>query len=791
MGKLKKSTKRFTKKHLSKTIEKRKVRQKITRTKKRNEIAGGDDVVIASQGDSGYGDDRLMTGADVLVQGKGKRKEEVVEKEEEVDFGLGELPNEPLEEEDTVEDFFSKAVDRVESDIPGGKKVKAKKKRSKKTKGKGEDAEDDTLETAEEHQKELQELAEADPEFYSFIKKSDASLLDFEVPSDDEKDNVDHEGDDDDDDDDDEKGRKKIGGAQVITSKDVEKWNASLRPGVSFNVLRKVLRALFSMTKPVNKRQKRSSDEENAKKKKNIPPPVVLASEDVGAQLLQLVLEKIPAVLDHALSEEAKGAPIISRTFVIVVTRIMLSDVVEKDALASLIQGFSAFIPLLKRRVFRAFDKILVRTIVDLLSNENENVRIASFFLAKEFSVAHGRRFLDVLLKRSFLGFVRNAKFFSSRTLEVMNFFANSVVEMFGWDEDSAYRILFVFLREAAGFLRGVARQKDSSGIDRIANFQFLHSIRLLGLVIAQWGVKELYFPLIELSLTALNLLESPRLIPSRLVLLSCVLGVARRGDLIVPAIPHMLVSSLEVVIRMRNAKTEGGRQNDRILSLRVRLSKAELRSRTVQNEIFEEIILLLTTFSAQSTHLIAFPEIITPVATALKRRVIRKHMLQDSLMERKVRILVDKMLEDAAKAHKKRKPVGFAPKDLVAVEEFENGLREQKWGLQRLLDREIAWKQKKEKDDIEIAASFEVEDEKTKKKSGPNKNHQKKRLREETPVEVEDEDEVEMEVEVEKKKKKNVKGSLSQSKKRKQRKVSEAADEEEVEELGWSDEDD
>eukprot|EP01028_Stygiella_incarcerata_P011659 TRINITY_DN669_c0_g1_i1.p1 TRINITY_DN669_c0_g1~~TRINITY_DN669_c0_g1_i1.p1 ORF type:complete len:433 (+),score=163.28 TRINITY_DN669_c0_g1_i1:144-1301(+) len=209
MGKLKKSTKRFTKKHLSKTIEKRKVRQKITRTKKRNEIAGGDDVVIASQGDSGYGDDRLMTGADVLVQGKGKRKEEVVEKEEEVDFGLGELPNEPLEEEDTVEDFFSKAVDRVESDIPGGKKVKAKKKRSKKTKGKGEDAEDDTLETAEEHQKELQELAEADPEFYSFIKKSDASLLDFEVPSDDEKDNVDHEGDDDDDDDDDDKEKEK------------------------------------------------------------------------------------------------------------------------------------------------------------------------------------------------------------------------------------------------------------------------------------------------------------------------------------------------------------------------------------------------------------------------------------------------------------------------------------------------------------------------------------------------------------------------------------------------------
>jgi hypothetical protein len=78
-----------------------------------------------------------------------------------------------------------------------------------------------------------------------------------------------------------------------------------------------------------------------------------------------------------------------------------------------------------------------------------------------------------------YLSFVRNAKFTSPRTLPLLTFLSNCVVEMYGLDMASSYQHAFVYIRQLAITLRSALTRRGKDAYQTVYNWQFIHSIRV------------------------------------------------------------------------------------------------------------------------------------------------------------------------------------------------------------------------------------------------------------------------------------------------------------------------
>lgn len=141
----------------------------------------------------------------------------------------------------TVDDFLGGGFKDL---IEGKKDGKKKRKRAERGDDEEEEEEDETLKEAEDMEKELQQLAEADPEFYKYLAENDKDLLDFKAA---ELENLSDIGDSDiddaEEDDDEEDGKKGGKKAEEVTKKHVEQWRKTMVEQKSMTAMRKVVLA--------------------------------------------------------------------------------------------------------------------------------------------------------------------------------------------------------------------------------------------------------------------------------------------------------------------------------------------------------------------------------------------------------------------------------------------------------------------------------------------------------------------------------------------------------------------
>jgi len=129
-----------------------------------------------------------------------------------------------------------------------------------------------------------------------------------------------------------------------------------------------------------------------------------------------------------------------------------------------------------------------------------------------------------------YLSFVRNAKFTSARTVPLMAFLSNCVVEIYGLDMASAYQHAFVYIRQLAITLRNALHKRTKEAYQTVYNWQFVHSIRVWAKVLGTYCARTrpggapdstsplvpLIYPLIQVALgTARYEAPAPRT-PSR-----------------------------------------------------------------------------------------------------------------------------------------------------------------------------------------------------------------------------------------------------------------------------------
>ncbi|KAI9837046.1 MAG: hypothetical protein M1819_000695 [Sarea resinae] len=695
-GQSKKSTKKFEKKHLKDTLERRKDFAKI---KQRHQ-----------------------------VNAKKKAKNAKARAEEEKDSAPErngkEAPANPLAEM-SVDDFLQGGFDIPEEPAKKGKKASKTKGATTKT-GKRKrierNEEDDmsSVESIEEngvasdsepeseggdslgaHRETLDALAEKDPEFYKYLKENDAELLDFAEDGDlaevdqlsasedeapkkkqkkakKEKPESDNESDE-------------VFDETEVTMAMVKKWRVALSENHSLRAMRQVVLAF---------RAAAHANEEDGKQYK-----YTISNPDVYHELLIIALKNVPDVLNHHLpvKESASGKVRVStdskkyRTL----TPLLKSHATSVQHLLGVLSDastlrltLSSLLPLLPYLLsFKKLLRNLVKTVVEIWSDSSntEASRITAFLVIRRLTVIGDPGLREAVLKTVYQGLVRGSRNTTVHTIQGVNLMKNSAAELWGLDQSVGYTTGFTFIRQLAIHLRGSITKPTKDSYKTIYNWQYAHSLDFWSRVLsshcealkeAEAGkeslLRPLIYPTVQITLGAMRLIPTAQYFPLRFQLVRALLRLSLATGTYIPLAPALLevLNSAEM---KKPPKPSTLKSLDFATSIRA--PKSYLSTRVYQDGIGEQVAELMAEFFVLWTKSIAFPELALPVTVMLKRwlkDVSKKGSgNKNGKVNSAIGLVVQKLEANGKWIEERRAKVDFAPNDRAGVEGF---LKDVEW---------------------------------------------------------------------------------------------------------------
>ncbi|PLB33637.1 mRNA-binding ribosome synthesis protein NOC2 [Aspergillus candidus] len=678
-GTQKKSTKKFEKKHLKDTLERRKAHAKVKqrnhlkeKRKAENARSRGDDQEDA--GDASEDDEKKNSFSEM-----------------------------------NVDDFFAGGFDIADSTPDQAKKGKSKKdvtpkigkrKRSEEQKGDEEassGAEEDDDEAAdsdasgsdgiEEHLGQLEALKEKDPAFYKYLKENDAELLDFGDHGDlSEVDEL-SEGEEE------APAKKKKKAVQeeemetdnTLTIPMVKKWQKLMEEQHSIRAMRQTVLA-FRAAAYLN-------DADQQEQKYSISDP------DVYHQVLVTALGTVPRVLAHHLpvKESASGkvrVSLDSRKFKTLTPLIksyvssvheLLSRLSDAQTLKLTLSAIEPMLPYLLQ--FRKLLKVLVKTVVGIWSDvaTTDVTRITGFLLLRRLMIIGDAGIREAVLKTTYEGVIKGSRNTTVHTLAGVNLMKNSAAELWGIDQNVSYTAGFNFIRQLAMHLRSSITHPSKDSYKTIYNWQYVHSLdfwsRVLsqhcdGLVEAQAGkqsaMRPLIYPVVQITLGAMRLIPTAQYLPLRFQLVRALLRLSRSTGTYIP-LASALIEVLQLTEMRKSPKSSTLRQLD--FSTTIRAPKSYLRTRVYQDGLGEQVTELLSEFFVLWTKHIAFPELSVPVVVALKRWLkqvsARASGNKNTKVNQMVLLLIQKVEANSRFIEERRASVSYAPRNRAEVETF------------------------------------------------------------------------------------------------------------------------
>jgi nucleolar complex protein 2 len=688
MAGAKKSTKKFEKKHLKDTLERRKSSAKI---KQRHHLNDKRKAQNASRRDA--------------------------EDEEEPD--TEEVRKKNAFAEMKVDDFFAGGFDIA--DATDDKKKASKKdvtpkigKRKRTDNQEQEAASDDNAASDNDdgnssdandfdaHKDQLEALKEKDPEFYKYLKENDAELLDFgamgdlsEVDELSEGEASEEEGP--------AKKKKKKGKKDegedeeeevidnTLTIPMVKKWQSLMEEQNSIRAMRQTVLA-FRAAASVN-------DAEAPEQKYTISDP------NVYHQVLVTALNVVPKVLGHHLpvKETASGkirVSLDSKKFKTLTPLIksytssvhqLLVNLSDASTLKLTLSAMEPMLPYLLQ--FRKVLKTLIKTVVGIWADVStaDATRITAFLLLRRLMVLGDPGIKETVLKATYEGVVKGSRNTTVHTLAGVNLMKNSAAEIWGIDQNVAYTTGFSFIRQLAMHLRSSITNTSKESYKTIYNWQYVHSLdfwsRVLsqhcdGLVEAQAGkqsaLRPLIYPVVQITLGAMRLIPTAQYFPLRFQLTRALLRVSRATGTYIP-----LASSLIEVLTSAEMRKAPKSSTLKPLDFHtaIRAPKSYLRSRIYQDGVGEQVAELLSEFFVLWCKHIAFPELSVPVVVALKRWLkqvsARNGGNKNAKINQMILLLVQKVEANARWIEERRLNVSYTPRQRTEVENF---LKDVEW---------------------------------------------------------------------------------------------------------------
>jgi nucleolar complex protein 2 len=713
-----KATKKFEKRHLKDTLARRNSVKKI---KQRQQMKAKKKARKAE--DNGLNEQSEETKANGVAKDS-KASKDLFNEMSVDDFFAGgfDIPEMPKEKEqarskrkrDESEDESDDGDDLGAEPVPNGSEEDS-------------DSEDDM----EGHRKQLDALAEKDPEFHKYLQKNEPELLDmdsdggFDGLSDDEEGNGPKKkrlkmSDDEDDD---------AGAASnELTSPTLKKWRTAVEDQHSLKAAKEVVLAFRSAAHV-------SDDEEEQKYKYSISDP------NVYHELLTLALEQIPKVFEHHLSvQEGKNgkmhvstegkkfktlAPILKSQIGSIVH--LLDHLSDASTLRLTLSSTLPLLPYLLS--FKKLIRSLVKAVTDVWASsaQTETTRVAAFLILRRLTVLGDPGIKEVVLKSAYQGLVKGSRNTTVHTMGGVNLMKNSGAELWGLATHKdgggvAYTTAFTFIRQLAIHLRTSIQHNANDAYKTIYNWQYVHSLDFWSRVLSAHAtapdasLRPLIYPLVQVTLGAMRLIPTATYFPLRFQLTRALLRLSRATNTYIPlAAPlYEVINSAE----MRKApKSSTLKPLD--FATNIRAPKGYLKTRTYQDGIGEQVQELLAEFFALWSKSIAFPEL------ALAPSVMLKRWLKDAnnrtpgkgnknqKINQMILLLVQKVEANAKFVEDKRAKVEFAPNKRKEVEAFLADLEWEKTPLGAFIVGMRKQREEKEK----VAAEARAEDDRRRNK--------------------------------------------------------------------------
>ena len=550
-----------------------------------------------------------------------------------------------------------------------------------------DEKEEDSDAEVEAHQRELDELAKKDPEFFEHLQKEGGQLLDFQAKT--EKIVQEQEEEEEEMEEEQEEEDGKIEVTDEICDKILQ--DALVRhskKGVS--TLVQAFRAGVYSAGSLGEEQKSTKKQSAQKFKFSIPDSEVL--DKIMTKSIEGLSTTFSSLL--ALKPDSKALPNRSKNFTRFESVIkgflksytyLLQTATDPAMLRFLLQSLRDYEP-----YFACFPsnvgKIHLRALIQLWATHTDGgVRLTAFLRIRQLVLKARDPLLGIALREMYLEFVKNAKFSNAYVAERVGMQAHCLVEIFGLDMDASYvffffafflklliikknryELGFIYIRQLALHLRKSITSTTEEALKQVYCWKYIHCLRVWGAILSSHvELEALIYPLTQITLGVIKLIPTSRHFPLHLHCIDLLVKLDRRTGKYIPlGFPLLdILESTPELFKPAVANTNKPPDLDHILKVK----KEELFYSTTREVLVSRVLKLLKLHLEAHQFDISFPEFFVPISMGLSQ-FSRKCRVSRWRAQIKALIKQCDSWADSIKSQRN----SFGPRDSVKLNAFQ-----------------------------------------------------------------------------------------------------------------------
>ncbi|GAA0145679.1 hypothetical protein LIER_36165 [Lithospermum erythrorhizon] len=571
-------------------------------------------------------------------------------------------------------------------------------------------------EKARQHMDQLHRLQQKDPEFFEFLQEHDKDLLQFNDEDIEDDMETDADDADDDDDSDDEELEKYVGSDEIplegvddaaeeeqgssknaITIDMVDSWCTSVQNNPSLSTLRSLMRGFHSAC--------HSGDDDGDDSKTKLS----VMSSNVFNKIMLFVLNEMDEILRKLLKLPPSGG-----NKEMVADRMRMKQWKHNSHLAKSYLGNSLhvlnqmtnvqMISFTLRRLrhssvlLSAFPALLRKYIKVILHYWTGGgvLPVICFLFMRDLCMQLGSDCVEECFKGMYKTYVEHCHYVNASNLQHIQFLGICFIELLRVDIPAAYQLGFVFIRQLAMVLTNAMtnqkkdpkndkkqdrkrdvrpeKKKDKELLRKVYEWKYINCLELWTGAIcthsSEADLRPLAYPLTQIISGVARLVPSAQYFPLRLRCIRMLNRIAACTGTYIP-VSLLLVDMLEMKELHRPATGGVGEAVDLRTTLKV--SEKNLKTRAFQEACVFSVVEELTEHLAQWSYSIAFFEF--SFVPAIRLRNFCKSTKVERF-RREMRQLIRQIELNSDFTNKKRMSITFLPNDPAATTFIENEKR-------------------------------------------------------------------------------------------------------------------